>query len=53
MSAEQDCESATHKCGQCGKEHNFGEFAASRSPCLLGCLLSIAGRTTICARRPA
>ena len=33
MSAEQDCESATHKCGQCGKEHNFGEFAASQSPC--------------------
>jgi hypothetical protein len=33
MSAEQDYESVTHKCGQCGKEYNFGAFAASRSPC--------------------
>jgi hypothetical protein len=30
---DSDCESATHKCGQCGKKYNFGEFADSRSPC--------------------
>jgi hypothetical protein len=30
---DSDCESAAHKCGQCGKKYNFGEFAASRSPC--------------------
>jgi hypothetical protein len=33
MSTEPDCESATHKCGQCGKEYNFGDSAASLSPC--------------------